>query len=96
MTEQWFLLIKVYDLDRLIADVEMIDGKMHVISYDGQPEDFEDLRPRQAFLKALLKAKKMGLKGPLPKSEWEAVSDQELYDSLPEHLAALVWAERVD
>ena len=88
MTEQRFLLIKVYDLDRLIADVEMIDGKMHVISYDGQPEDFED--------QALLKAKKMGLKGPLPKSEWEAVSDQELYDSLPEHLAALVWAERVD
>ena len=73
MTEQRFLLIKVYDLGRLIADVEMIDGKMHVFSYVDWLKDFEDLRPRQAFIKAL-KAKKMGLKGPLPKSEWEATS----------------------
>ena len=42
-----------------------------------------------------LKRKRMGSKGP-PKSEWEPVSDQELYDSLPQHLAGFVWAERDD
>jgi hypothetical protein len=29
-------VIRIYDLDRRLADVEMIDGKMHVISYDGE------------------------------------------------------------
>jgi len=87
-------MIRVYDRDRLMADVAMIDGKMHVVDYDGLTKRFiQDLRPRQASLKATLKAKRDGV--PLaPKSEWEPVSDQELYDSFPRHLGGFMWVER--
>jgi hypothetical protein len=88
-------MIRVYKLDKLLANVEMIDGKMHVIDYDdGYTTQFiEDLRPRQAELKAVLKAKREGI--PLaPKSEWEPVSDQELYDSFYKHFGGHVWVER--
>ena len=40
-------MIKVYDADKLLADVELIDGKLHVIDYDeGDTSQFilEDLR----------------------------------------------------
>ena len=88
-------MIRVYDRDKLLADVEMIDGKIHIVDYDGLTAQFiEDLRPRQAALKAVLKSGKGG--PPPPKSEWEPVSDQELYDSFPEHLGGYMWVERDD
>jgi hypothetical protein len=92
-------MINVYDMQGLVASVEMIDGKMHVISFNENLKDFEDLRPRQAFLKACLKAKAAGLKIPQglpPKSEWEPVSDQELYDTLPAHFGHHMWCEVID
>ena len=60
MTEQRFLLIKVYDLDRLIADVEMIDGKMHVISYDGQHRGFRGPTSTTSFSKGFVESQEDG------------------------------------
>jgi len=90
-------MIKVYDLDRLLADVEMIDGRIHVTDYGGLTAQFiEDLRPRERRLKAILKSKHMGLTKTIPESEWEPVSDQELYDSFPKHLGGFMWTESDD
>jgi hypothetical protein len=92
-------MIKVYDADKLLADVELIDGKLHVIDYDeGDTSQFilEDLRRRQSSQNAVKKALSMGIKKFPPPSEWEPVSDQELYDSFPKHLGGLMWVERDD
>ena len=92
-------MIKVYDLDRLLADVEMIDGRMHVIDYDeGDTSHFilEELRRRQSSQNAVKKALSLGIKKFPPPSEWEPVSDQELYDSFPKHLGGFMWTESDD
>jgi hypothetical protein len=74
-------MIKVWDYDKLIADVEMIDGKLHLISYKDSLRGFEDLR--RGIAERMNK----------PVSE---VSDQELYDDLPRALNGIVWAQRID
>ena len=92
-------MIKVYDLDRLLADVEMIDGRMHVIDYDeGDTSHFilEELRMRQSSQNAVKKAMREGSNRFPPPSEWEPVSDQELYNSFPKHLAGTMWTETDD
>ena len=38
-------MIRIYRLDRKLADVEMIGGKPHVVSYDGEWVSRLDLRP---------------------------------------------------
>ena len=56
-------MIKVYDLDRLLADVEMIDGKIYVMDYDeGDTSQFilEELRRRQSSQNAVKKAHARG------------------------------------
>jgi hypothetical protein len=69
-------LIRLYDMNRRLADIEMIDGKMHVVSYasDGVERSLESVRrcysPR---------------KGPL-------LTDQEFYDILPTRLRGQVRA----
>jgi hypothetical protein len=39
-------MIRIYQMDKLIADVELCDGKLHVRSYDGDwvAETIETLR----------------------------------------------------
>jgi hypothetical protein len=40
-------MISIYDQNRHLADVELIDGKLHVVSYDGEWVErlIEKLRP---------------------------------------------------
>jgi hypothetical protein len=40
-------VISIFRQDQLLADVEMIDGKLHVVSYDGPWVErlIEELRP---------------------------------------------------
>jgi hypothetical protein len=40
-------MISIYRLDRKLADVEMVGGKLHVVSYDGDSVNrlIEKLRP---------------------------------------------------
>ena len=33
-------MIRVYDRDKHLADVEMIDGKIHIVDYDGLTAQF--------------------------------------------------------
>ena len=68
-----------------MGDVEMIDGRMHVIDYDeGDTSHFilEELRMRQSSQNAVKKAMREGVIYFPPPSEWEPVSDQELYGSV--------------
>ena len=50
-------MIRLYDMNRRLADIEMIDGKMHVVSYagDGVERSLESVRrcysPRKGPIK---------------------------------------------
>ena len=68
------------------------------MDYDGDTAQFilDDLRRPQASQNAVKKAKRLGSNKFPPPSEWEPVSDQELYDSFPKHLGGLMWVERDD
>jgi hypothetical protein len=67
-------MISIYRLDRKLADVDVINGKLHVVSYDGDWVNrfIENLRPHVL--------------------DDHLLTDQELYDSLPERLQGMTWA----
>jgi hypothetical protein len=67
-------MISIYRLDRKLADVDVINGKLHVVSYDGDWVNrfIENLRPHML--------------------DDHVLTDQELYDSLPERLQGMTWA----
>jgi hypothetical protein len=67
-------MISIYRLDRKLADVDVINGKLHIVSYDGDWVNrlIEKLRPHVL--------------------DDHLLTDQELYDSLPERLQGMTWA----
>jgi hypothetical protein len=69
-------VIRIYDLNRRLADVEMIDGRMRVVSYDGNWVERSLESVRRCYSPR---------KGPL-------LTDQEFYDVLPTRLRGQVRA----
>jgi hypothetical protein len=91
------VMIKLYNMDKLLADIAMIDGKLQVMDYDGYTKDFlEEIRVRQSSQNAVKKVIAAGSNIFPPESDWEPVSDQELYDTFHKHLGGMMWIERDD
>ena len=67
-------MISIYRLDHKLADVDVINGELQVVSYDGYWVNrlIEKLRPHVLHDHLL--------------------TDQELYNSLPERLQGMIWA----
>jgi hypothetical protein len=73
-------VIRIYYLDKRLADVEILDGQLRIVGY-GETDSVEALEDFRRFISPEA--------GPL-------VSDIELYHALPDKLRGHVWAEYVE
>jgi hypothetical protein len=72
-------VIRLYQLNRRLADIEMIDGKMHIVSYAGDDVALSLESVRKSWSPR---------GGPL-------LTDREFYDILPQRLRSQIRAVRI-